>query len=266
MSIINPIKYYDGNSYTNLDAKNIAFTSSLTGITLDNTGGGPSLQDALIQINDNKISKTGDTMTSSLNIEMSGNAAKLRTIDSAITLGTNPSEQITSGGVAMIDGNGVTYANMYTYQETNGRTNLVFSLSNKSSSTANLNSSNNLMLRQMPDGTNSVWVTAPAAWRSALGVDTLSSTSFTSNGGTIYLRKATNGLVTIDGSMNTIAAAQTDSTSAIPSGYRPARTLYLFGWDSGNNMRRVRIGTDGKITPYSGTASGIWFCATYSTT
>lgn len=43
MSIINPIKYYDGNSYTNLNAKNIAFTSSLTGITLDNTGGGPSL-------------------------------------------------------------------------------------------------------------------------------------------------------------------------------------------------------------------------------
>ena len=43
MSIINPIKYYDGNSYTNLDAKNIAFTSSLTGITLDNTGNGPSL-------------------------------------------------------------------------------------------------------------------------------------------------------------------------------------------------------------------------------
>lgn len=118
----------------------------------------------------NTVNKAGDTMTGSLNIERSGNAGKLRTIDPAIILGTNPSEQITSGGVAMIDGNGVTYANMYTYQETNGRTNLVFSLSNKSSSTANLNSSNNLMLRQMPDGTNSVYVRDAAAWRSALGI------------------------------------------------------------------------------------------------
>lgn len=205
-------------------------------------------------------------MTSSLNIEMSGNAGKLRTIDPAITLGTNPSAQVTSGGVAMIDSNGFTYGNMYTYHETNGRTNLVFSISNKSSSTANLNSSNNLMLRQMPDGTNSVWVTAPAAWRSALGVDTLSSTSFTSNGGTIYLRKATNGLVTIDGSMDSIAAAQTNSTSTIPSGYRPARTLYLIGFDSGNNMRRLRINANGTITVYSGTTTGIWFCCSYATT
>lgn len=171
MSIINPIQCWDGNSYTNLDAKNIAFTSSLTGITLNNTGGGPSLQDALIQINDNKVSKTGDIMTGSLNIEMSGNAGKLRTIDPAITLGTNPSAQVTSGGVAMIDSNGFTYGNMYTYHETNGRTNLVFSISNKSSPTASLNTSNNLMLRQKPDGTNEVYVRDPAAWRSAIGVE-----------------------------------------------------------------------------------------------
>lgn len=253
MSIINPIKCYDGNSYTNLDAKNIAFTSSLTGITLDNTGGSPSLQDALIQINNNKVSKAGDTMTGNLIMK------------STTMPGIDETPSSIVGGLSewFLDKNGDRIGYLNTFANQNGYR--IFEMV-AARLVNGIYVAHGLQLGINANGTRYVGVTDAAPWRSALGVDTLSSTSFTSNGGTVYLRKATNGLVTIDGSMDSIAASQTSSTSTIPSGYRPARTLYLVGWDSGNNMRRVRIGSNGKITPYSGTTTGIWFCATYSTT
>lgn len=208
------------------------------------------------------VKKTGDTMTGRLSVEA---PAKFVSNATDITSGGTLSSLVFGNELLSTDSNGSLFFRATSWQAANGNLTAALSVRNKATPTGPQYSYNELQMTQALDGTNSVRVSAPAAWRSAIGVDTLSSTSFTSNGGTVYLRKATNGLVTIDGSMDTIASAQTTSSSAIPSGYRPARVLYLVGLDSGNNMRRLRINTTGTITAYSGTTTGIWFCATYST-
>lgn len=76
------------------------------------------------------------------------------------------------------------------------------------------------------------------------------------------VRVRANGLVFVYATVDAIPAADT-SAQLIPAEYAPTQAIYGVGFDSGNNMRRFALRGDGSITAYQGTATGLYFFATY---
>ena len=119
------------------------------------------------------VAKSGDTMTGTLKVSTSNGTIKLRTQSSHITAGSTQSATKYGSDLIMVDSSEGTVGQVYVYQNTNGQLNLNLGVINRSSVNSSWNSANQLQLRQSLNGTNSVWVTAPAAWRSALDVQSL---------------------------------------------------------------------------------------------
>lgn len=71
-----------------------------------------------------------------------------------------------------------------------------------------------------------------------------------------------NGVVYVYANIDAIPAGDT-SAALIPSEYAPSQVIYGVGLDGGNNARRFALRGDGSITAYTGTATGLYFFATY---
>ena len=112
-----------------------------------------------------KVSKSGDTMSGDLYIQKSS-FPRLFTKNTTYTNGTDtPATNQWVGGVEFKDKNDISFGYVDAQLQSDGTSNI--RLLARSYNGGNID--NNLILYSAPDGTRTVTVTHPAAWRSAIG-------------------------------------------------------------------------------------------------
>ena len=83
-------------------------------------------------------------------------------------------------------------------------------------------------------------------------------------GATIRLRKFANGLVEIDVyGINLPAASNSNFNVSIPIEYRPNNIVYGVGINDNNVQRPYAVRTNGNITGYASSTTGLYFTAVY---
>jgi len=196
------------------------------------------------------VNIAGDTMTGDLLI-LSDSEKRFYVKRSDLTIGTAPASDTYVGTFSTRDSQNRDFGFVSWLYNTSRRTDAMF-VSRNYVSGSNVDNAVHLYVNN--DGTKSVALTDPAAWRSALGIadsGTLSYTNATKFSGTIYYRKVGNELTVWTDSSNVKLASALSSASVtlgqLPSGYRPSKQAYYW---AGNATHHgvITIDTSGNMT------------------
>lgn len=119
------------------------------------------------------VAKSGDTMTGTLEVGRVAGGIKFKANTTNMTAGVQPSSTLFGNELLSTDSSSDQMMRVTTWQGSGGALSAAFSVRNRQSAGGNWNSWNEIKLSQDMNGTNHVSVTAPAAWRSALDVQSL---------------------------------------------------------------------------------------------
>ena len=133
-----------------------------------NAGAWDSSQVELATISEAMVWKSGDTMTGNLSVKHSGSAI-ISTCNSDLAIGTSPSSDTWVGGLEIKDKNNILFSYVDSRYLSTGDSELNIVARNRN---GNSNVDNRLRLTSKPDGTKTVSVSDPEAWRTALGSNT----------------------------------------------------------------------------------------------
>lgn len=119
------------------------------------------------------VAKSGDTMTGTLEVGRVAGGIKFKANTTNMTAGVQPSSTLFGNELLSTDSSSDQMMRVTTWQGSGGALSAAFSVRNRQSAGGSWNSWNQIQLSQDMNGTNHVSVTAPAAWRSALDVQSL---------------------------------------------------------------------------------------------
>ena len=130
---------------------------------------------------DNMVDKTGDSMTGTLKVTASNNLI-LRSNNITTGRATNLDSNAYGEEIWIRDSNDTGFAIYRSYEHTDGSVNVQMYVRNRANTSSTTWSNNSLTLGMKKDGTAKVAVTAPATWRSALGVPSTDVATTSANG------------------------------------------------------------------------------------